>query len=209
MAFRRQQVKRRKLQVADRMNRPAIATVRIHVTIHSFEPLLCNRSSRSLARQHFAIRGCSNAATASVSDACAAAPTAAYCCRNNSCALADHGINSASRQTQSVCKLIPEICGVQSRPYFFKEFLLNLCVVEESSSCARIADPDAFIDDTETSSRRISVAADDHHGARTHMFFFANDARTPSRRKVCKCFGWVFQKPGLCVVSVGDIVGGK
>ncbi len=43
-----------------------------------------------------------NAAIATGNAARAAAPVGAYCWRNNSCALADHGINSQSRHTQSV-----------------------------------------------------------------------------------------------------------
>ena len=40
LAFGSQQMKRRKLQVADRMNRPAVAAIRIHVEIYRFQPLL-------------------------------------------------------------------------------------------------------------------------------------------------------------------------
>src|SRR5207302_307275 len=42
------------------------------------------------------------AATVPRNYALAAAATAAYCCRMSSCAFADHGISSQSRQTQSV-----------------------------------------------------------------------------------------------------------
>ena len=106
-------------------------------------------------------------------------------------------------------ELFPKIGSVKRRTHFFENFLLDLWVVEESSSCARVANPDAFLDDTETLSSA-SRPAHDHDGARTHVLFFADDARLRLRAKVSKRFGWVLKQPGLSqVVSVGDIVGGK
>ena len=61
------------------------------------------RPARALLRSSPLSRSaaCASAATARGSDACPAAPTAAYWVLSSSCALADHGISSQSRQTQS------------------------------------------------------------------------------------------------------------
>ena len=53
-----------------------------------------------------------SAATASPSAAREAAPTAAYWVRSSSCAFADHGISSQSRQIQSVSSSLPETDAV-------------------------------------------------------------------------------------------------
>jgi hypothetical protein len=62
-------------------------------------------------------------------------------------------------------KLLPESCDIYRSTHLFEKFLFDLCVIEESSSCSRVANPNAFLNDTETSSSGILISAHDRNGA--------------------------------------------
>ena len=100
LPFGCQQVKRCKLQVADGTYLPAVVTVRIHIMIHSFEPLLVTLvEDLGISILRYETVQCSNGFS---QRRLRCRPTEAYCWRSSSCAFADQGINSASRQIQSV-----------------------------------------------------------------------------------------------------------
>ena len=82
---------------------------------------------------------CSSTATARGSAARPAAPTAAYWVLRSSCALADHGISSQSRQTHVVFNS-PEVGRGQGRAQAVEELPFELRLVEEPPARARVDD---------------------------------------------------------------------
>src|SRR5580693_549212 len=80
--------------------------------------------------------------------------------------------------------------------HLLKKFLFNSPVIKESSTRARVTDPD-FANDTKSPSGCIFVSAHDHGSTRTHMFLFADHSWIALAAEVGKSFRWVFQESGL------------
>ena len=103
----------------------------------------------------------SSASIAGGRTAVAAAPTAAYWSRRSSCALADQGMISASRQIQSVANSSHQPAVRDRRLEADEHFGFERAVVEEAASGARVADTDFAVRGAECPSCGGLVATDD------------------------------------------------
>ena len=141
----------------------------------------------------------------------AAAPTAAYCARSSSCALADQGISSQSRHDPVGLELLPEarrsVSAARTRSSNAVLESRRRRRTAARCACSTIPCPRSR---RRSAARRVLVAADDHHGARAHVLLLAHD---PSARRSCGSRRTprpgARGSPGLRLVSDGDMVGGR
>ena len=110
--------------------------------------------------------------TACGKDARAAAPAAAYCWRRSSCALADHGISSQSRQTQSVENSPQKSALVSAARKRASNVIFELLILKKAAAGARITDT-AFTNHAEAFPCDLLITTNDNHRARAHVLFLA------------------------------------
>jgi len=137
---------------------------------------------------------CSRTATSSASDARAEAPTAAYCFFNNSCAFADHGISSQSRQSHPVLNSSQKTGRGCSSLNMVEKFSLQLCIVKKAPASACVADAMPSPVTPKTFARGILVTTDDYHRPRPHVFLLTDNTRHTSMTKISKGFSRMLQK---------------
>ena len=212
-ALGREQVERRQLQVGERLDRPAVVAVGVDVPRRPCSRAVANRSSSvadvDAARRGLLERGDGSRRAPRV----AAAPTAAYWLRSSSCAFADHGISSQSRQTQSVVELVPEPGRVAARRAPGRATRASsVAVVEERPAgagvarrrCSSLVDAEAARAPRPRPGRRRRPPASPCASPRRRP------AATPWRAVVGERLGRMLQQAGLArLVSHGDIVGGR
>ena len=196
-ALRREQVKRRKLEVGDGANRPAIAPIRIDVLTSHL------RSLSVAVEQHPDL----------------SSPLVCLCLLQQSNRLAQCGTRGCSHrsilltqqflgfygpgheftiQTDPVgVELLPYPRGVQRRFHPRQECGLQLLVLEETPSSAGVADTDPLIDYAEAFPGHLLVSAYDDHRTRTHVLLFTDHAGHPMVAVVCKRFCRMLQQSRL------------
>jgi len=128
-----------------------------------------------------------------------AAPTAAYCERNNSCALADHGISSQSRQAHVVVNS-SQNRPRQSRAHAFHKGAVESQIIEESPPGSGIDDSRLACRHSEPLARSVRVPAGDHHRREPMCFSSHTTCGTPGCG-ICERLRGCSSSPGSGDVS--------
>ena len=202
-------LERRELQVVER-RRPASSTAgtrrrtrstpRAPVAASAEQLVDVGTPRAAAARARRAPRG---------SAARAAAPTAAYWLRSSSCAFADHGSSSQSRQQPVGPELVPEP-GRGHRRARRGEQPPRARVVEERPAGAGVDDAGLAARRRTARAAAVRVAADHDDRPRAHVLLLAHDPvdalargsrRTPRRGARAG--------PARCDVATGAMVGGR